>query len=96
MLFQNSPLSPFQSTFATFRKPISETNGHCDKQAETKDGGAVGVMIGDSVAVPDLVDSPKIQAHAVEETEAGDDGEGPGRGEGDVVAEVEEGGGDTT
>lgn len=52
-------------------------------------------MIRDSASLPDLIHTPEIESHAVEEGDAGHNSESPGGGEGDGVAEVEEGGGDT-
>ena len=44
------------------------------------------------MSIPDALDTPEVESHAIAEGEQRYDCEGPGRGEGHAVAEVEEGG----
>ena len=50
-------------------------------------------MVVDSSSLLDLVDTPYIQTHAVEERNAGYNRERPGGGKGHGITEIEEGGG---
>jgi hypothetical protein len=51
-------------------------------------------VIADSHTSLDLVDTPEVDTHGVEQRQAGNKGECPGRCERDGVTEVEQGGSD--
>jgi hypothetical protein len=51
-------------------------------------------VVTDSNAPLDLVDTPQVDAHGVEQSQTGDESESPRGRERDGVAEVEQSGGD--
>lgn len=67
-----------QASLATLGNPVSETYGHGDKKTDAKDGRPVSVVVGDCVSVSDLVDTPEVEAHAVEQGQTSYNGECPG------------------
>jgi hypothetical protein len=93
-----TPSSPFnialQSTFTTLRNSIAKANSNSDNKRKTKEGRTPLVVVTDSNAPLDLVDTPQVDAHGVEQSQTGDESESPRGRERDGVAEVEQSGGD--
>lgn len=92
--FQTSLHISLQSAFTTLRNAISEADSNRNDKREAKHGRTPFVVIADSHTSLDLVDTPEVDAHGVEQRQAGNKGECPGRSERDSVAEVEQRGGD--
>jgi hypothetical protein len=92
------PPSPFnialQSTFTALRNPIPKANSNSNNKRKTKEGRTPLVVVADSNAPLDLVDTPQVDAHGVEQSQTGDESESPRGRERDGVAEVEQSGGD--
>lgn len=84
---------PLQPPLTPITQPIPKTNRHGNHQPQTQHTRPPLIMIIHRPPILDLINSPQKQAHTVHQRDDGDDGEGPCRGQGDPVAEVEEGGG---
>lgn len=82
---------------AAFANAQRKVNQNDNDQTDTNDSRAPALVIDalDVAALADLVDAPDVQEETVDEGAGGEDGKGPGGGEGSVVStEVEEGSGD--
>jgi hypothetical protein len=92
------PTSPFnislQPTLTTLRNPIPKANSNSNNKRKTKERRTPLIMIADSNASLDLVDTPQVDTHGVEEGQTGDESESPRGCERDGVAEVEQSCGD--
>lgn len=91
---QHTTTLPSQSTLTAFSKSKPKADRHRRHQANAQHRGAILVMVRHSAPLLDIVHAPQVQRHAVEQGEQGDNGESPRRCKGDVVAKVEQRGGD--
>ena len=74
----HSPSPPSHQTLPSSRsKPHRKTHSHRTKQKEAQDGGTVRVMKSRRVPSSNLMYSPEIERETVDESEDGQDGEGP-------------------
>jgi hypothetical protein len=93
-----TPSSPFdialQSTLTTLRNPIPKADSNSDNKRKTKEGRTPLVVVADSNTPLDLVNTPQVDTHGVEQSQTGDESERPRGRERDGVAEVEQSGGD--
>jgi hypothetical protein len=93
-----TPSSPFnialQSTLTTLRNSIPKADSNSNNKRKTKEGRTPLVVVANSNAPLDLVDAPQVDAHGVEQSQAGDESERPRGRERDGVAKVEQSGGD--
>ena len=93
------PISTFQtalhialkSTFATLRNTVSEADSDRHNKRKAKHRRTPFVVIADSHTSLDLVDTPEIDTHGVEQRQARNKGECPGRCQRDGVTKVEQG-----
>jgi hypothetical protein len=93
-----TPSSPFdialQSTLTTLCNPIPKADSNSDNKRKTKEGRTPFVVVANSHAPLDLVDTPQVDTHGVEQSQTSDESESPSGRERDGVAEVEQSGGD--
>lgn len=85
-----------QSTFTTLRNAISEADSNRNNKRKAKHGRTPFVVIADSHTSLDLVDTPEVDTHGVEQRQAGNKGECPSRRQRNGVTEVEQGSSDRT
>lgn len=81
-------------TFAALRKSIPKADGHRDHKTRTQERRTPFVMISDSSPPLDVIYTPKVQTHRVEQREKGNDGESPRGSQRNGVAKVEQSSGD--
>ena len=89
--FQTALHIALKSTFATFRNTVSEADSDRNDQCKAKYGRTPFVVVADSHASLDLVDAPQVNSHRVEQCQARNEGECPGRCQRDGVTKVEQG-----
>lgn len=86
--------APSQVPLAALDEAVGETDDDRTHESEAEERGSPLIVIIQRATIADPIDTPEVDTHAVRQRDDGDDGEGPGRGKRDGVAEVEEGGGD--
>ena len=80
---------PLESATAPVLDPEHKANCHGQRQAHTEHTGPPLIVVIDGTSSFDLARAPEEQPHAVEQRHHRENGKGPGRSEGDVVAKVE-------
>ena len=89
--FQTALNISLQTTLTTLRNAVSEADSNRHDKRKAKHRRAPFVVIADSHTPLDLVDTPEVDAHGIEQRQARNKGERPRRCERDGVTEVEQG-----
>lgn len=92
--FQTALHITLKSTLTALRNAVSETDSNRHDKRKAKHRRTPFVVIADGHASLDLVDTPEVDSHRVEQRQARNEGECPGRCQRDRVTKVEQGGGD--